>query len=90
MHDCLMHTIFINMSMALQTQQNRKPPPLTIGREQRFLPNPALCRWKTEPQVSREGDRMEPSRKGRITVLFFRIVFPVDLTEQKASFLIMV
>lgn len=78
----------MNVSMLyipVQTQHNQKWPSLTIGVVQKFY-------W-TLLSVDRNPSpsfKEAPSGKGHITILFFRIGFPVDLNKQKASFLVMI
>ena len=85
-----MHNLFINMRMVytpVRTKHRLKPSAHNwqgIG----TLSSPVFCRWKTEPQFS-VGERLSwVFQKGSKTVLFFRIVFPVDLTEHKTGFLV--
>ena len=87
----LIHNLFINMRIVytpVRTKHRLKPSPHTWqGIE--ILSSPVFCRWKTEPQFS-VGERLSwVFQKGSETVSFFRIMFPVDLTEQKTGFLVM-
>ena len=88
--DYLMHDVFVNMSMVytpIQTEHNWKPPTLIIGRMQRFYTALLSVDGKWSPSFCWKSIELN-LQESRCNILFFRIVFPVDPTKQKASFLV--